>query len=85
VYVPEYHKDGTAGGYLKRLSCRVCIFSTDAELVAIHHHDRAAFDLILDLERKLNFTMRPGASLVQIVEARASALIEEERQQSFCF
>ncbi len=85
VYVPEYHKDGTTGGYLKRLSCRVCIFSTDADLLAIHLHDRAAFDLISNLERKLNFTMRPGASLVQIVEARSSALIEEERQQSFCF
>lgn len=22
VYVPEYHQDGTAGGYLRRLSCR---------------------------------------------------------------
>jgi DNA sulfur modification protein DndC len=26
VYVPEYHKDGTTGGYLRRFSCRVCIF-----------------------------------------------------------
>ena len=84
VYVPEYHKDGTTGGYLKRLSCRVCIFSTDADLQAIHLHDRSAFDAIAALERKLNFTMRPGASLVRIVEARSS-LIEEARQQSFCF
>ncbi len=85
VYVPEYHKDRSTGGYLKRLSCRVCIFSTDADLQAIHLHDRSAFDLVADLERKLNFTMRPGASLVQIVEARSSTLIEEARQQSFCF
>lgn len=85
VYVPEYHNDGTTGGYLKRLSCRVCIFSTDADLQAIHFHDRSAFDAIADLERKLNFTMRPGASLVQIVEAQSSALLEEARQQSFCF
>ena len=85
VYVPEYHKDGTTRGYLKRLSCRVCIFSTDADLQAIYLHDRSAFDAIADLERKLNFTMRPGASLVQIVEARSSTLIEEARQQSFCF
>ncbi len=85
VYVPEYHKDGTTGGFLKRLSCRVSIFSTDADLQAIHVHDRAAFDLISNLERKLNFTMRPSACLVQIVAARSSALIEEERQQSFCF
>ncbi len=85
VYVPEYHKARSTGGYLKRLSCRVCIFSTDADLQAIHLHDRPAFDLVADLERKLNFTMRPGASLVQIVEACSSALLEEARQQSFCF
>ncbi len=84
-YVLEYHKDGTTGGYLQRLSCRVCIFSTDADLPAIHLHDRAAFDLISNLERKLHFTMRSGASLVQIVGARSSALIDEELQQSFCF
>ena len=81
----KYHKDGTTGGYLKRLSCRVCIFSSDADLQAIHVHDRSAFDLNADLERKLNFTMRPGASLVQIVEARSSAQNDEARQQSFCF
>jgi len=85
VYIPEYHKDGTTGGYLRRFSCRVCIFSTDADLNAIHLHDRAAFDLIAGLEHKLNFTMRPGASLVQIVEARSSTVVEEARQQSFCF
>lgn len=85
VYVPEYHKDGSAGGYLRRFSCRVCIFSTDADLAAIHLHDRAAFDAVADLERKLKFTMRPGAGLVQIVEAHSSASIEEARQQSFCF
>ena len=59
VYVPEYHKDGTVAGYLRHLSCRVCIFSTDADLQAIHVHDRSAFDLVADLERMLNFTMRP--------------------------
>ena len=76
VYVPEYHKDGTTGGYLRRFSCRVCIFSTDADLVAIHQHDSSAFQLVASLERKLKFTMRPGSSMVEI---------EEARQQSFCF
>jgi DNA sulfur modification protein DndC len=85
VYLPEYHKDGTTGGYLRRLSCRICIFSTDADLHAIHLHDRPAFEMISDLERRLNFTMRPGASLVQIVEARCSPHIAEIQQQSFCF
>ena len=85
VYVPEYHKDGTAGGYLRRFSCRVCIFSTDADLVAIHQHDRDAFDAVTSLERKLKFTMRSGASLVEIVEAHTSKHAEEARQQKFCF
>jgi 3'-phosphoadenosine 5'-phosphosulfate sulfotransferase (PAPS reductase)/FAD synthetase len=85
VYVPEYHKDGTSGGYLRRFSCRVCIFSTDADLAAINLHDRDAFDAVASLERKLKFTMRPGASLVQIVETHASKQAEEARQQSFCF
>ena len=29
VYVPDFHGDGTLGGFLRRLSCRVCIFATD--------------------------------------------------------
>jgi 3'-phosphoadenosine 5'-phosphosulfate sulfotransferase (PAPS reductase)/FAD synthetase len=64
VYVPEHHDDGTKDGYLRRLSCRVCIFATEADLAAISLHDRPAFERISELERKLNFTMRPGASLV---------------------
>ena len=85
VYVPEYHRDGTAGGYLRRFSCRVCIFSTDADLAAIQTHDPVAFQMVADLERKLNFTMRPDASLVQIVEGRLSTQTAEARQQMFCF
>ena len=85
VYILEYHKDGTTGGYLRRFSCRVCIFSTDADLSAIHLHDRTAFDMISDLERRLDFTMRPGASLVQILESHSSSRSEQARQRSFCF
>jgi hypothetical protein len=39
--------------------------------------------MTLDLERKLSFAMRTGASLVQIVEAYQSARAEEARQQAF--
>ncbi len=85
VYVPEYHKDGTTGGYLRRFSCRVCIFSTDADLYVIHERDREEFDLVSELETKMCFTMRPGASLVQIVEPQISAPAETERQQCFSF
>jgi hypothetical protein len=80
VYVPEYHKDETTAGYLRRFSCRVCIFATDADLRAIHLHDRPAFDMISGLEGKMNFIMRQGASLVQIVEAHSSARPEDARQ-----
>lgn len=85
VYVPEYHKDGTTGGYLRRFSCRVCIFSTDADLRAIHQNDPEAFEQVSGLETKLGFTMRPGVSLVQIVESQVSAPAEIERQQCFSF
>jgi DNA sulfur modification protein DndC len=85
VYVPEYHKDGTTGGYLRRFSCRVCIFSIDADLRAIHERDREAFDAVSKLETKIGFTMRPGASLVQIVNRQVSAPAETERQQTFGF
>jgi len=67
VYVPEYHRDGTTGGYLRRFSCRVCIFATDHDLRMIHEHDREAFDLVSELEEQSYFTMKAGRSLVQIV------------------
>jgi hypothetical protein len=41
--------------------------------------------MISGLGRELNFTMRPGASLAQIVEAHSSTRPEDARQQSFCF
>lgn len=67
VYAPAYHVDGTKGGYLRRLSCRLCIFSTKADIKAIYENDREAFDLVANLETKMNFTMRSGVSLFQII------------------
>jgi DNA sulfur modification protein DndC len=67
VYVPEYHTDGTTGGYLRRFSCRVCIFSTDADIRAIYQHDRDAFDQVSGLEQRVGFTMKNGKSLFQII------------------
>jgi hypothetical protein len=68
VYVPAYHKDGTQGGFLRRLSCRLCIFATNSDIKAIYEHDREAFDLVASLEQKINFTMRSGKSLLQIID-----------------
>jgi 3'-phosphoadenosine 5'-phosphosulfate sulfotransferase (PAPS reductase)/FAD synthetase len=67
VYVDEYHRDGSQGGYLRRFSCRVCIFATDHDLGAIYKHDREAFDLVAELEQRIGFTMRAGKSLFEIV------------------
>jgi 3'-phosphoadenosine 5'-phosphosulfate sulfotransferase (PAPS reductase)/FAD synthetase len=68
VYITAYHVDGTTGGYLRRFSCRVCIFSTNADIRAIYDNDRPAFDAVADLEVKMNFTMRSGKSLFQIID-----------------
>jgi DNA sulfur modification protein DndC len=69
VYGPEYHCDGTKGGYLRRFSCRVCIFSTDADIRAIHTNDPDAFYAVANLEQRIGFTMKNGVSLFQIIES----------------
>lgn len=74
VYVPEFHRDGTAGGYLRRLSCRLCIFSTDTDLLAIRQHDPEAFQAVAELEQKIGFTMRATKSLEQITDAARAAI-----------
>ena len=58
--VPEYHSDGTTGGYLRRFSCRVCIFASDHDLRSIYQHDREAFNLVSQLETETGFTMKPS-------------------------
>jgi 3'-phosphoadenosine 5'-phosphosulfate sulfotransferase (PAPS reductase)/FAD synthetase len=73
VYVPEFHKNGTSDGFLRRLSCRLCIFSTNSDLLAIRKHDPDAFDAVSALEQKIGFTMRPTGSLVQIVDSAQAA------------
>ena len=77
VYLPEYHSDGTTGGYLRRFSCRVCIFASD-DLRSIYQHDREAFNLVSQLETETGFTMKPSGSLVQILSS--SVQPNRERQ-----
>lgn len=76
------------GGYLRRFSCRVCIFSTDADLCAIHEHDREAFDAVAGLEEKSGFTMKPGRSIRQIVSDKnaknGKQYGDEERDEVPC-
>jgi DNA sulfur modification protein DndC len=85
VYVPKFHKDGTTGGYLRRLSCRVCIFSTDSDLLAIRQHDPDAFLSVSALEQKIGFTMRSTGSLVQIVDAANSVIASQSAQTCLPF
>jgi DNA sulfur modification protein DndC len=68
VYVPEYHADGTQGGYMRRLSCRLCIFATEHDIKMVAKHDPEAFYAVANLEQRINFTMRPDRkTLFQIV------------------
>lgn len=83
VYVPESHRDGTRGGYLRRFSCRVCIFGTDHDLRMIHEHDREAFELVSELEQQSGFTMKAGRTLIRIVSEPPPATREVDRLDLF--
>lgn len=43
--------------YLRRFSCRVCIFMTEHDLRQVHKNDPAAIDIIDSIEKKIDFTM----------------------------
>lgn len=68
-----------AGGYLKRFSCRLCIFATNDDLRAIHANDRESFELVAGLEERIGQSMRTdGRRLVQILAEGAQAPAQEE-------
>jgi hypothetical protein len=67
-------------------ACRAVFVSLQRTPTLQPFHSRPSrLERISELERKLNFTMRPGASLVQIVQAHRRNHADEARQQSFCF
>jgi len=80
VYIPEFHRDGTTGGYLLGLSCRLCIFSSNSDLLAIRKHDPEAFQAVSELEQKIGFTMRSSGSLVQITDAAQTVAATKDAQ-----
>jgi len=82
VYIPAFHRDGTTGGYLRRLSCRLCIFATDSDLAAIRQNDPEAFLAVSDLEQKIGFTMRSSGNLIQITESFQS--LKDARDAQGC-
>ena len=71
-------------GYLRRFSCRVCIFATEADIGAIYEHDREAFDQVSALEQRIGFTMRADQSLLQIIEAAPSMDTRQYRIEYPC-
>jgi len=83
VYVPESHRDGTRGGYLRRFSCRVCIFATDHDLRMIHEHDREAFELVSESEQQSGFTIKAGRTLIRILSQPLPATREVDRLDLF--
>ena len=85
VYVPAFHRDGTVGGYLRRLSCWLSIFSTDSDLLSIRQHDPEAFHAVSELEQKIGFTMRSTGSLVQITDAAQSVIDARNAQACLPF
>jgi hypothetical protein len=66
-------------GHLRRLSCRLCIFSTDSDLLANRRHDPEAFHAVSELEQKIGFRRSTG-SLVQLIEA-AEAVVKAQKAQ----
>jgi 3'-phosphoadenosine 5'-phosphosulfate sulfotransferase (PAPS reductase)/FAD synthetase len=54
--------------FLTRFSCRVCIFATAKDLVAIRQNDPEAFYRILALEKQIAFTMRQDGNVEEVAD-----------------
>ena len=54
--------------YLKRFSCRVCIFMTKHDLHQVQEHDPAAINIISEIEKKIGFTMFQGGTIEEILQ-----------------
>lgn len=53
--------------YLRRFSCRVCIFMTQHDLEQVKKHDPEAIQVIAQLERRINFSMKPEGFLDELL------------------
>ena len=52
--------------YLKRFSCRVCIYMSKKDLQAVRMNDPQAIELIARVEETIGFTMMPGGSIKEL-------------------
>jgi DNA sulfur modification protein DndC len=53
--------------YLRRFSCRVCIFMSEHDINQVAKHDPGAIDIIADLEDKINFTMMMAGPIKSLI------------------
>lgn len=49
--------------YLRRFSCRVCIYMTKNDLIQVQKHDPEAIEIISRIEEKIGFTMFMGSNI----------------------
>lgn len=78
---PVYRR---AGGYLDRLSCRVCIFFTPRDLAATQQHDPEAFELVAALEERLGFTMKHEGTVRELA-ARHLPVLDSSPDEAPCY
>lgn len=53
--------------YLRRFSCRVCIFMTQHDLRQVQQHDPGAIEIIDELEQRIGFTMFMAGPIREVV------------------
>ena len=53
--------------YLKRFSCRVCIYMTKKDLLAVQQNDPMAIELIDRTEKSIGFTMFQGGGIKEML------------------
>lgn len=53
--------------YLRRFSCRVCIFMTEHDVNQVHKNDPTAIDTIAAIEEKIDFTMFQKGSIKSLI------------------
>lgn len=58
--------------YLKRFSCRVCIYMTDHDLRQVHKHDPEAIQIISSIEKQINFSMMHKGFMEDILNLQPS-------------
>lgn len=57
--------------YLRRLSCRVCIFMTDHDLRQVNKFDPEAIQIVDQMEREIGFNMMARGSISELISKQA--------------